>query len=234
MVDGVVVNCEAMRRHMVEDEGVPARLIRLCHNGIDTGHFRPSMRARVPELADASLVIGSVSMLRAEKGLNTLLRAFAEARNERPGLRLVLVGEGAERPALEALSRELGITDQCWIPGETSTVASWLGSIDVFVLPSLSEALSNSLMEAMSSGCAVIASRVGGNPELVLHGETGLLFEAGNAEDLAAQLRAMIRNDESRQSMAAAGARRIATEFSLEVSSRRMGEIYSEFLGTSV
>ena len=106
-----------------------------------------------------------------------------------------------------------------------------LRGIDIFVLPSLSEALSNSLMEAMASGCCPIVSRVGGNPELIAHGENGLLFEKGDAAGLAEALRQVIGDSSYRQRLAAQSLRRIEDEFSLQASARRMAEIYEEFLG---
>jgi len=98
------------------------------------------------------------------------------------------------------------------------------------VLPSRSEAFSNSLMEAMACGCAVAASRVGGNPELVEHGKTGLLFEPGDAAGLAALLGTLLDRRESRLRMGEAAARRIRERFSLAASARRMEEIYGSLL----
>ena len=102
--------------------------------------------------------------------------------------------------------------------------------MDIFVLPSLSEALSNSLMEAMACGCCPVASRVGGNPELVDPDSTGLLFDAGSEEDLAAQLRLLVENQGLRRKYAEASAKRIARDFTHSAAARRMGEIYEDNL----
>jgi glycosyltransferase involved in cell wall biosynthesis len=227
MVDGIVVNCDAMRRHLVADEGIPGQSIHLCYNGIDTARFSPNVRRKAPE---EPLVVGIVALLRPEKGLDTLLEAFARVKDLRPGLRLQLVGDGEMRPRLEQLAAALGIAEQCRIDPATDDVPAWLHKIDIFVLPSLSEAFSNSLMEAMACGCAVAASNVGGNPEMVVDGETGLLFEKGDAEGLACKLRLLIEDDALRRRLAGAAVRSIRDRFSLEASARRMAEIYTSFL----
>jgi glycosyltransferase involved in cell wall biosynthesis len=227
LVDGVVVNCEAMRRHLVTDERVPAGLVHVCYNGIDTDKFQPMDRSRrVPALRGASLVVGIVCALRPEKGLFTLLRAFERVRDFRPGLRLAIVGSGPMRAALEQCSSELGIAGQCVFEPTTGHVADWLRSIDIFVLPSTSEALSNSLMEAMACECAPVASRVGGNPELIHDGQTGLLFDPDNPEQLAQCLRLLIENEDLRKETAARAARSISERFSLRAAADRMAEIY--------
>src|SRR5262249_38415108 len=109
----------------------------------------------------------------------------------------------------------------------TEQVAAWLHAIDLFVLPSRSEALSNSLMEAMACGCCAVASNVGGNSELIREGETGLLFKAGDATDLAAVLERASANSELRRRLGTSGMRWIREKFSIHASAQRMGEIYS-------
>ena len=225
LVDAVVVNCEFVQRHLIDDEKVPASLIRLCYNGIDTSAFHPARGTR-PE----TLVIGTVSALRPEKGLETLLDAFAQLRDAPCGLKLVIVGSGPCLKELEVRAQALGILPDCVFQPATPHVAQWLEAIDIFVLPSLSEALSNSLMEAMACGCAVVATRVGGNPELVVHGETGILVEAGDAPGLARLVRELAGAPDLRAELANNAARFIRQRFSLEASAKRMGEIYCERL----
>ena len=131
---------------------------------------------------------------------------------------------------LEAQARTLNLGADCRFQGAAQNVAEWLRSMDIFVLPSLSEALSNSLMEAMACGCCAVASDAGGNPELVQDGETGLLFPAGNGAALATRLDHLLANGEERQRMAANGARRMREQFNRDASARRMGEVYASFL----
>lgn len=228
IADAVVVNCRALEEHLKRDEGVPERRIRLCYNGIDSGTFHPGERRRMAQLTGVECVIGVVCALRPEKALPTLVEAFARVR--RPGVKLCIVGSGPVGVELEAMRTRLNLGEDFLLAPATSMVADWLRSMDIFVLPSRSEALSNSLMEAMACGCAAVASRIGGNPELVEHGRTGLLFEALRVEDLAHQLHQLIKCKEQRRAMAEAGSRRIRENFRLQDAARRMAEIYAEFL----
>jgi len=229
-VDGIVVNCQYMKRHLMDDEQVPERLIRLCYNGIDLQHFVAGRGGRPPSLPPGAFVVGVVSGLRSEKGIDILIDAFARVRALRPGMKLAMVGSGKELQALEEQAKRAGVFEDCvWQPA-TPDVATWLRNIDIFVLPSLNEALSNALMEAMACGCAVVASRVGGNPELIRHGETGLLFESGNTAALAEALTILIEDEELRRRLAAGGERSIRENFSRQASIQEMGRIYDSFL----
>jgi L-malate glycosyltransferase len=230
LVDGIVVNCRALERQLTTGENVPASIIRLCHNGINTQFFyrRPPDRPREP--GDPLVVVGIVCALRPEKDLPTLVKAFAIARRRHPLMRLAIVGDGEMRDPLERLSEELGVRECCEFAPSTTEVPQWLSAIDIFVLPSASEALSNSLMEAMACGCAPVASNVGGNGELVEHGERGLLFQAGDAEELARHLNTLAADEELRRRFAEASRRFIHENFGLAKSVRRMTEIYLEAL----
>ncbi len=207
-----------------------AGLIRVCYNGIDLEQFHPAPAARPPEVSPGAFLIGSASMLRPEKGLGTLIDAFARVRDLHRPMKLVLVGGGPEYEALQARARQAGVFEDCiWQPA-TPKVAEWLRKFDVFVLPSLNEALSNSIMEAMACGLPVIASDVGGNPELIVHGVRGLLFKSQDASGLADALAKLIADEPLRRSLGAAGQRFIEAGFSRQTSASRMGEIYESFL----
>ncbi|MFL6350354.1 MAG: glycosyltransferase family 4 protein [Bryobacteraceae bacterium] len=227
LVSGMVVNSEAVRSEIVRTEHVPASLLHLCYNGIDTRLFHSDGRRRVPALIDASLVIGLVCVLRPEKDVATLIEAFAHVLVQHPNLRLVIVGSGPELARLKTFAQEARILDHCIFQPAVSDVPTWLRSIDIFVLPSTSEAFSNSLMEAMACGCACIASRTGGNPELIRDDETGLLFEPADSRDLAEKLCRVVDDAGLRTRLAHAGARAVRDRFSLAASVTRMQEIYA-------
>jgi L-malate glycosyltransferase len=230
LVDAIVVNCDFVRRHLEQEERVPDARIQLCYNGIDLEAFGPRDAPRPPQLAHDSFVIGVVCALRPEKGLSTLLQAFARVHHLRSGLKLAIVGDGPMLESLQAESRALAIHEDCVFALSTGQVTDWLCAIDIFVLPSRSEALSNALMEAMACGCPVVASRVGGNPELVRNLETGLLFEPGDAAGLADALRTLIENESLRRRLAEAGAQLVRERFSIRASAQRMGEIYQQLI----
>lgn len=229
LASAVVVNCEFVRRHLEQDEGVPAARIRLCHNGIDLEEFSARHAPRPAALPADALVIGVVCALRPEKGLEDLLEAFKRIHGKR-AIKLVIVGSGPMREKLESVGRELGISAGCVFVPATDQVVGWLRAIDLFVLPSRSEAFSNSLMEAMACGCCAVASDAGGNPELIRNGETGMLFPAGDAGALAAALELLIGNASLRLRLAAAGTHWVHGNFSIRASAQRMGEIYAELI----
>ena len=230
LASAVVVNCEFVRRHLEQDEAVPASRIRLCHNGIDLAEFSQRDLPRPQALKTDAQVIGVVCALRPEKGLPDLLEAFARIRHARAPLKLAIVGGGPMLKKLESLAIEFGIADDCVFAPSTDHVAAWLQAIDLFVLPSRSEALSNSLMEAMACGCCAVASDAGGNRELIRHGETGMVFRAGDVAGLAALLELLAGNSSLRRRLAAAGMHWIRENFSMRSSAQRMGDIYAELI----
>ncbi|HEX4137094.1 MAG TPA: glycosyltransferase [Bryobacteraceae bacterium] len=227
---GIVVNSEALRRHLIEDYSTPPGKIFTCYNGIDTDIFHPAPRAGMPGLESDSLVVGTVCVLRAEKNLGLLLEAFHAVAQDRPDIRLLITGSGPEEPELRALAERLNLGDKCVFLPSTPDVARTLPAIDIFVLPSLSEGLSNALMEAMACGCCVIASAVGGLPELVTDGTTGLLFPSRNKDALIERLSEVVDNTARRQALGVAAAERMKREFSLTRATQKMQEIYETVL----
>ncbi len=222
----VVVNCEYVEHHLEQDEGLARSRIRLCYNGVDLEEFQPPETPR-DTLQQNIVQIGVLCALRPEKDLGTLIEAFARIR--RPGLRLLIVGGGSMLNALKLQAQACGLARDCTFVPATAKVAEWLRAIDIFVLPSRSEALSNSLLEAMACGCCPVASRVGGNPELVHHGENGMLFEAGDVGELSKVLETLVERRILREQLAER-ARCTAQQFSIAASAGRMEEIYTELI----
>lgn len=173
-------------------------------------------------------MIGSTSMLRPEKGVDTLLNAFAALAPRFPRAGLVLVGTGPQHAAMETRAMQMGLSERVHFAGPVADVAPWLRRMDIFVLPSLSEALSNSLIEAMASGCAALASEVGGNSELVT--DPSRLFRPGDAEDLARKLEPLLTDSVLRERVAAEGRAFVHQSFSGEKSLGRLADLYTEHL----
>ncbi len=211
-----------------------ARIERIC-NGVDCERFAPSrdIRRAFPHVAfrDERLVIfGTVGRLEPVKNQLTLARAFVAALAREPGarerMRLVIVGDGSLRPAIERVLDEAGARDLAWIAGERSDVAQLLPAFDVFVLPSLAEGISNTILEAMACGVPVVATAVGGSVELVATGETGELVPSADAEAFAGAMLRIGSSGELRERMGAAARARAAREFSLAEMVRRYGALY--------
>jgi glycosyltransferase involved in cell wall biosynthesis len=228
--DGMIVNCEAIRNHMIHEEGYRAERLRLCYNGVDIKEFYPLKLQRPSCLEGASLVIGTVCVLRSEKNLILLQKAFAKLLHIDSRIKLVIVGSGPELPVLQASARSLSIQGSCVFFPSTSSVANWMRAIDIFVLPSRSEAFPNALLESMACGCAVIGSDVGGIPELIGYDDRGLLFRNGDIDDLVRQLGRLVTNKELRSQLGEKASAYVKTHLNVEIAASNMGNIYKGFL----
>lgn len=231
LADGVVVNSNAVRRYLIEQEHFSPDRLFLNHNGVETEVFHPAALCERPEAVEgASVVIGTVCALRPEKRIDLLLRAFARARSSQPGAVLLIVGSGPVEAQLQRLKNELGLGNSVRMAPRQQDVARWLRAIDIFVLCSDTESFPNALLEAMACGCAVIGSRVGGVPELVADGASGLLFDAGREDQLANRLEMLLRQEDLRKRLGAEAARRAREEFSMQAVVSRMQTLYERLL----
>jgi len=233
LAHGVVVNSAALQQYLHHKFRYPLKRIHICPNGLDPRIFCPEPRARLDAVAEAGLVIGTVCVLRPEKNLGQLIEVFGRIRLRRPAAKLLIVGSGPEEVALKAACARLGLGDSAIFLPTTSDVAPALRSIDIFVHPSLSEGMPNAVMEAMACGCAVVATRVGGTPELIEPGVHGLLVEPGDARALEAGIETLLQDAALREKMGTAASQRIRGEFSTEAAGRRLGEIYERYLAAA-
>lgn len=208
----VLANSEAAAARVREGAGVRQEHLVVVRNGVDTLRFRPR---ELNGDAQPVRVFGTVANLRPEKGLTDLVRATALVRGQHADIGMAIWGEGPLRPKLEALIQNLGLDDVVQLRGHAHDAAKALSTVDAFILPSLSESCSNSLMEAMAMGLPVIASNTGGNPELVLDLSSGLLVRPGDPADLARAMAHLMDNSAVAAALGARAAQRARTEFSL-------------------
>jgi sugar transferase (PEP-CTERM/EpsH1 system associated) len=228
-----------LERYLVDKIGVAPHRLTQIYNGVDTQLFHPALPRRnplpVPGFAGiGAVVIGTVGRMEAVKDQVTLVRAFVrllELRADlRDRLRLVIIGAGALRaPALDLL-RQAGALDLAWLPGERTDIPALMRGLDVFVLPSLAEGISNTILEAMATGLPIVATRVGGNPELVEEGRTALLVPADDPEAMAAAI-ASYADDAGKRAQHGAVARASAeARFSLDAMVRAYTGVYDRVL----
>ena len=201
--------------HLLFGVGSPADF-EVIHSGVefpralDTEMCRRRVRREL-DLEEGSLVVGTLGRLTAVKGQDDLLRAFATLLHAHQSARLLLVGEGEEEGNLRRLAADLGVAEKVEFCGWKSDVFAALSAMDLFALPSLNEGMGKALVEAMYVGLPVVATRVGGVPELVEEGVHGLLVPAGDPVRLAAALEDLASDPEKRHRFGSAGARRAAS-----------------------
>lgn len=225
-----------LERYLAQGVGVPAnRLSRIC-NGVDLRRFQHGRDGGVPlagcpfDAPRGLIVVGTVGRLQAVKDQLNLVRAFARlAASRRPefdGLRLMIAGDGPMRTAVESAIVEGGIGDRVWLAGERSDVPDVMRALDLFVLPSKAEGISNTILEAMASGLPVVATDVGGNAELVAQGRTGMLVPAADDAALADAIASYALDPALRQMHGNAGRERVEREFSLDGMVERYRALY--------
>ena len=228
--DRVTAVGEFVRQALTANEGIKAKRIEVIHNGIDPQQFavdgQAEARSRVRRelgLADNQPVALQVARFHPVKDHATAVRAMAHAVQSLPDAVLLLAGEGDDQPKIELLANELGIADHVRFLGLRRDVPDLMAAADVFVLSSLSEGISVTLLEAMGCARAIAATDVGGNSEVVAHGTTGLLSPRGDATALGENLLRLLRDGALRTEMGAAGRRRLLEMFTQQ----RMHDAYA-------
>jgi sugar transferase (PEP-CTERM/EpsH1 system associated) len=238
LIDRYITVSKDLEQYLVGRVGVAASRISQVYNGVDTQRFTPRAVRNLGLMPDGfadedSVVIGTVGRLQPVKDQATLIRAFALLVNEHPAIgsraRLVIVGDGPLLADLRALSDALGIGKQIWFSGARSNISEILRILDVFVLPSLSEGISNTILEAMASGLPVLASAAGGNIELIDDGRSGHFFKPGDSAALTHLLATYVCDAPLRRTHGKT-ARRIAVErFSLMIMVENYQSLYERF-----
>ena len=236
--DCVLVNADAVRDWLI-GEGYDASNIVVIRNGVDMRRFEGApegarLRSELGIPDDAPLVT-VVSRLTRLKGIENFLEATAALKPRYPDARFLIVGETAptDRPYLTELTdlaASLGVADRVIFTGLRSDVPAVLGCADVAVMPSLNEALSNVLLESMAAGAPVVATRVGGTPEALIDGETGLLVPPGDSGAIAAAVARLLDDRELATRLGGAARALISTRFSVEQMVRSTEDLYMDLL----
>lgn len=212
----------------------PQRLTHI-YNGVDSARFVPRSGARPPLLPpgfanEDSVIIGSVGRLAEVKGYPDLARAFVTLLQRSPELasraRLVLVGEGSERRLCEEILAQADLSQYVWFAGERSDIPQLMQTFDLFVLPSLGEGISNTILEAMATGLPIIATDVGGNPELVTT-ENGVLVPAAQPGGLAQAMKRYLEQPALRHAHGTAGRAVIEERFSMQAMVQGYLDVYA-------
>jgi sugar transferase (PEP-CTERM/EpsH1 system associated) len=205
-------------------EITPEKVVHIC-NGVDIHRFYPRTGARLPLgpdgfVQEGTIVVGTVGRMHTVKDQLTLARAFVHLTQTDPRaraqLRLMVIGDGPLREESLRLLRAAGADHLAWLPGERADIPELLRAFDLFILPSIAEGISNTILEAMATGLPVVATNVGGNPELVEEGRTGLLVPASDPGAMAEAIRTYFSDRDKLIQHGRAGRKRVKEEFSLE------------------
>jgi len=233
MTSAVAAVTDELRNYHAAQAWWNAEAITVLYNGVDLQEFAPqpqvrdSVRARLGIPKDA-LVVGSVGRMVPLKDFTTLLKATEALVSETPNLHAVLVGSGPDLSRLRdyvANSSQLG--GRVVFPGAVDHVADLLNAMDIFVLPTLMEGMSNTLLEALAVGLPAVATRVGGNPEVIAEGECGYLFAPQDVPGLVSQLRTLLRDSRLRTDFGRAARDRAVRHFSLDRMLRHYRDLYT-------
>lgn len=238
VVTRYVAVSQDLARWMTSEIGLPRERISVIYNGVDNESFRPrhdadpARDAVLPSgfAAPDSFVVGTIGRLEGVKDQTTLVRAFVHALEQRPAarevLRLAVIGEGSLRGEMEALLRAAGAESLAWLPGFRDDAAEIYRCFDLFTLPSIREGTSNTILEAMASGLPVVATDVGGNPDLVVPDTSGRLVPARDPRALGEAILHYLDNRPLAAAHGRAGRDKVLREFSIGAMVQGYGALY--------
>ena len=222
----IVTTGEALKKELVERNGFPAQRIDSVPTGIDTARFRPGDRNAARAKLNLPLerkLVGIVATLRSWKGHRFLIEALP------PDARLVIVGDGPQRAALEELAARLQLGQQILFAGNQSDVVPWLQALDVFALPSYAnEGVPQALIQAMLVGLPCVTTSVGGIPELAIHEQTALVVPPQDSKSLGEALQRLLADEPLSKKLGAAARAHAAANFSYQGMLDQMERIYSQ------
>ncbi len=224
------------KEYLVEKERINPAQIEIVPNGVNLERFRPgsdtSALRRDLGIAPDAPVAGIVAMLRPEKGHTVFVRAAAEVVKRIPQARFLIIGDGSERPGLEALAQELGAEKNILFLGSRSDIPTWLDMMDVAVLSShpVVETVSNSVLEYMAMAKPVVSTRVGSLPEMLDDGRTGFLIPPGDWKAMADKITFLFENRARAKEMGQAGRAKVEKEYSVEQMIRMTESLFERLL----
>lgn len=217
-------------------EGLKDRNITLVQNGIDTSHYAQqhdtaAVRSSLG-IAEEATVLATLSSLTGEKAIDVAIKAFAALPEQSNKLTLLVIGDGPERESLEALANTLGCSDRVVFAGRRKDISALLSCVDLFILSSLAEGLPMALLEAMASGCAVVATSVGDVADVV-DGDVGRLIPAGDAQALTNAIAEIVYDSAALKTYGQAAKSRIEQRFSSKAMAAGYAAIYSNVLNAN-
>ncbi|HKP65587.1 MAG TPA: glycosyltransferase, partial [Casimicrobiaceae bacterium] len=230
-----------LERYLVDAIGVDAARVTNIVNGVDLDAFQPRGRraraASCPFKGEHLWLCGTVGRLQPVKNQILLARAFVRALTDAPSLRsrmrLIIVGDGPLHADIRTILEQGGVTDLAWLTGARSDVADLLRMLDVFVLPSLAEGISNTILEAMATALPVIATDVGGNAELVEDGVTGMIVPVNDIDRMAGALTRCAEAPDAARNMGLEGRKKAERVYGIDAMVAQYDALYTQLLARS-
>ncbi len=234
--DRIIANSEAVRQYLLTRGGLSPDKVVTIYNGVNFDRFRTrcdaSERRRELGIADDVVLAGCLARVEPAKDHGTLLQAMALISNRVPKLHLVLIGGGSEEDRMKRMAHELGIGERVHFTGFRTDAAEWLQSVDLSVLSSVKEGLSNTVLESMAAGKPVVATDVGGNAEVIVEGETGFLVPSRAPTELGAALARVASSPEMMASFGTAGRRRADDLFAVDSMVKHTERLYLDLVAS--
>jgi sugar transferase (PEP-CTERM/EpsH1 system associated) len=240
MADAVFTVTDDLRKYHAAQSWLPASRFQVLYNGVDTERFVPNPLSAPRTRSEFGIpggrfLIGSVGRLVPIKDQKTLLRAAEILRSNGVDVHVLLAGAGPEMHNLQKyVAESSSLAGRVTFPGASNRVPELLNAMDTFVLPSICEGMSNTILEAMACGVPAIVTRTGGNPELIAEGRSGYLFPAGNVEMLSTLLSQFAESSASRHEFGVSARRRAVENFSLAGMVQRYQEMYTQLASRKV
>jgi glycosyltransferase involved in cell wall biosynthesis len=238
LCDRTIGVSESTRQHHLQDGNIPGEKIITLYNGINLSVYKdPSPEIRLAKrkelgLSPHSIVAVTVAVLREPKGIQFMLQAMAQLRETNPNLQYLIVGDGEHGPTLKEMARSLGLENQVVFAGQRKDIHEILPVCDFFVLPTLTEALPTVLMEAMAAQKAIIASNVGGVPEMIQDGVNGRLLPPGDVPALVTACAQLAGDSAMRNAWGTAGQAICQEKFNIDQQIVSLENLYASLIGT--
>lgn len=226
-IDNVITNSQAGREALITSGYRPDRIVVLS-NGVDTERFRGFL---LPDTTKKRVRVGCVANLRPVKNIKGLMQAAAQLLPRYPHLVFEVAGEGEQRPELEQTLQELNIRERFILHGPIEDVPAFLRRVEIAVLPSLSEGMSNALLEYMAAGRAIVATDVGANATVLRHRRDGLIVPPGDIDALAAGIEELLQQPLKAAAYGSSARRRVEQEYSRQAMLRRFEDFYDHLCG---
>jgi len=221
--DYIIVNSHNAKKNLIKYYHIDKNRINVIHNGIDKKLIYPNndniqlhelLNTTLTTINENTITIGQISRLHNLKDIDTIIKAAEKLVDE--NLIFLIIGDGSEKNRLNALIKSLNLIDKVILLGSQTNAISWIRNFDISLLSSYSEGMPNAILEYMICNKPVIASKVGGVPEIINHGETGLLFEPGNVEELVESILRLIKDNLFMEYLGNNGRRYVEKHFTLD------------------